>query len=321
MGRMSGWQKAGLIAGAGCLSIIGVIVIGLIVAVGWARSIVGEVGDTTPTRIDRTIAIVPDTALEAGPAAPGGVEAREPMRLTVDLEDGNFTVRAGPPGERVTVQGSYASDLYQLTDTHDPNTRSTTIRFRSTAPQWARMLAGIGDGSDNRPALTVVIPSGAPMDLSLRISMGESRVDLGGLALRDLDLEMSMGEHRVDFQSPVDERVRRIRLNASMGNLNVEHLGNARPEAIEGSGSMGNLTADLGGAWDPGSAVSVTLAHSMGELTLRVPESLKLEAEIRESSAEARPRPSDTGQTDDPNAPVVKLRVSSSMGQTRVVRY
>ena len=321
MGRMSGWQKAGLIAGAGCLSIIGVIVVGLIVAVAWARSIVSELGDTTPTRVERTIEIEPDTALEAGGTAPAAVESGEPMRLTLDLEEGTFIVRSGPPGEGVEVRGTYAPDLYQLTDTHDPNTRSTTIRFRSTAPQWARILAGIGNGSGNRPELTVIIPSGEEMDLSLRVSMGESRIDLGGLTLRDLDLDMSMGEHRIDFQSPVVEPLRRIRLTASMGNLDVENLGNARPEAIEGSGSMGNLTADLGGAWDPGSAASVTFAHSMGELTLRVPESVKLDAEIRESNAEARPRPSDTAQTDDPNAPVIKLRVSSSMGETRVVRY
>lgn len=321
MGKMGGWQKAGLIAGAGCLSIIGVIVIGLIVAVGWARSIVSELGDTTPTRIDRTIEVVPSTPVEAGAAAPAAIEAGEPMRLTLDLEEGAFTVRSGPPGDRVEVMGTYAPDLYQLTDTHDPNTRSTTIRFRSTAPQWARILAGIGDGSDNRPAVTVVIPSGTRMDLSLRISMGESRVDLGGLTLRDLNLDMSMGEHRVDFQSPAVEPLRRIRLNGSMGNLNIENLGNARPESVEGSGSMGNLTADLGGAWNPGSSANVTFSHSMGELTLRVPDSVKLEAEIRESNAESRPRPSDRGQTDDPDAPVIKLRVSSSMGETRVVRY
>ena len=321
MSKMSGWQKAGLIAGAGCLSIIGVIVIGLIVAVAWARSVVSELGDTTPTRMERTIAIAPAAPVEADAAASAAADAGEPMRLTVDLEEGNFMVRSGPPGRPVEVRGMYAPDLYQLTESHDPDSRSTTIRFRSTAPQWARMLAGIGSGSGNRPELTIVIPSGAKMDLSLRISMGESTVDLGGLTLRDLDLDMSMGEHRIDFLSPAAERLRRVRLSASMGNLNVENLGNARPEAIEGSGSMGNLTADLGGAWEPGSAATVTLTHSMGELTLRVPESVKLEAEIRESNSDGRPRRSDTRQTDDPNAPVIKLRVSSSMGETRVVRY
>jgi hypothetical protein len=130
-----------------------------------------------------------------------------------------------------------------------------------------------------------------------------------------------MGEHRVDFGTPVIEGMRRVRLNASMGNINVENLGNARPQAIEGSGSMGNLTADLGGAWNPGSSAEMIVSHSMGELTLRVPRAVRLETDYR--SAEDRPGniPVETTETDDPKAPVITLRVSTSMGETRVVRY
>jgi hypothetical protein len=318
---MSGWQKAGLIAGAGCLSIVGVVVIGMIVAVGWARSIVGGMGDATPARMERTIAVAaPGDA--SGAPAPGALEAGEPLRLVVDLEEGSFTIRPGPPGRQVQVQGRFAPDLYELTETHDSEARrtTTTVRFRSKAPQWARMLAGIGGGA-SRPDVTVVIPEGAPMDLSLRLTMGESRVDLGGLTLRDLDLDVSMGEHRIDFQTPVVEGLRRLRLNASMGNVTVEHLGNARPRAIEGSGSMGNVTADLGGGWEPGTASDMSFAQSMGELIVRAPASLHLETDIRNSGGRGAAPPSDAPGRADPKAPVLRLRVSTSMGETRVVRY
>ena len=317
MRKMSGWQKAGLIAGVGCFSVIGVVVIGLVIAAAWARSVVADLGDTTPARIERSIAVEPSAASPkiVKPDAPV-----EPMQLTVDLEEGFFTIKPGPPGGQVQVQGMYAPGLYELTETLDADARRATIRFRSKAPQWARILAGMGDGDSNRPELTVVIPRGAPMDLVLRLSMGESRVDLGGLTLRDLDVDVSMGEHRIDFQTPVVEGLRRVRLNGSMGNVNVENLGNARPQAIEGSGSMGNLIADLGGAWDPGSQAQMSFSHSMGELTLRVPTSVRLETEVRDGDGERRST-GDTTQPDDPKAPVVKVRVSTSMGETRVVRY
>ena len=314
---MSGWQKAGLIAGVGCLSIIGVVVIGLVIAAAWARSIVAELGDTTPATVERSIPVT-SAAASAKTARPDGLV--EPMRLTVDLEEGFFTIKPGPPGEQVQVQGTYAPGLYELTETRDADARHATIRFRSKAPQWARILAGMGDGDSNRPELTVVIPEGAPMDLVLRLSMGESRVELGGLMLRDLDVDVSMGEHRIDFQTPVVEGLRRVRLNGSMGNINVENLGNARPQAIEGSGSMGNLIADLGGAWEPGSQAQMSFSHSMGELTLRVPTSVRLETDVRDGDGERRST-GDTPQPDDPKAPVVKVRVSTSMGETRVVRY
>lgn len=317
MSKLSGWQKAGLIAGIGCLSIIGVVVIGLIVAAAWARSVVAGLGDTTPARIERSIAVAPVAAV---PKTATLEPSTEPLRLTVDLEEGLFTIKPGPPGGQVQVQGTYAPGLYELTESQDVTTRRATIRFRSKAPQWARILSGIGDGGSNRPELTVVIPEGTPMDLTLRLSMGESRVELGGLTLRDLDVDVSMGEHRIDFQTPVVEGLRRVRLNGSMGNVTVENLGNARPQSIESSGSMGNLTADLGGAWNPGLEAQMSFSHSMGEFTLRVPTSVRLDTDVRDGDGERRST-DDTRQPDDPKAPVVKVRVSTSMGETRIVRY
>jgi hypothetical protein len=319
MSKMSGWQKAGLIAGAGCFSIVAIVLVGLLIAVTRARSIVSEFGDTEPASIDRTIALGSTTPIPADKAGAAGPV--EPLQLTVDLEEGIFTVKPGPPGADVQVQGTYAPGLYELTETKDASARRATIRFRSRAPQWARILASIGDGSRDRPELTVILPEGTPMDLSLRLSMGESRVDLGGLTLRDLDVDVSMGEHRIDFPSPIVEGVRRLRLNASMGNVNVENLGNARPQSIEGSGSMGNLNADLGGAWEQGSAAQMSFALSMGELRLRVPMSVRLESELRDGDGAIDRGAPDTRETTDPNAPVVKLRVSTSMGESRVVRY
>ena len=318
MSKMTGWQKAGLIAGAGCFSIVAIVLVGLLIAVTRARSIVSGL-DTAPASVERTIAVVPSAPIPtAKTAAP---EPGEPLQLTVDLEEGVFTIRPGPPGTQVQVQGTYAPGLYELTDTQDAGTRRATIRFRSKAPQWARILASIGDGSRNQPELTVTIPEGAPMDLTLRMRMGESRIDLGGLTLRDLDVDVSMGEHRIDFPSPIVEGLRRLRLNASMGNVNVVNLGNARPQAIEGSGSMGNLTADLGGAWEPGSGAAISFAQSMGELTLRVPVSVRLESEVRADDETVAGRDRDSRETTDPKAPVIKLRISTSMGESRVVRY
>lgn len=327
MKKLSGWQVAGLVAGIGCLSIVGVLVLGVVVAVMWARSAVAELGDTTPTPIERTIGLEPPAAaVQDGSATAGGQESGEPLRLTVDLEEGSFVIRPGAPDGQVQIEGTYAPGLYELTEDHETDdagrTRGTTIRFRSKAPFWARMLSGIGsDSSGRQPNLTVLIPEGAPIVLSLRVSMGESRVDLGGLTLRELDLDLSMGEHRVDFGAPLVEELRRVRLDASMGNVSVNGLGNARPRIVEATGNMGNVTADLGGAWQPGGDAELSFAHSMGELTLRVPRAVRLESNVSGSQGQPGNGRGGAAETDDPDAPVVRLRLSTSMGESRVVRY
>jgi hypothetical protein len=157
--------------------------------------------------------------------------------------------------------------------------------------------------------------------LNLRLSMGESRVDLGGLALRNLDVEVSMGEHRIDFTRPVTGELGRVRLDANMGNIALSNLGNARALAVEASGNMGNLTADLGGAWQPGADSELQFSHNMGELTVRVPMGVRLDSDIRNEQGENQGSRADSAERVDANAPHVRLRISTSMGGSRVIRY
>jgi hypothetical protein len=315
---------------------VAVLLVGVAIAIVWARSTITQLGDTTPTTVERTIAVAPGASADASapsppaaarpqdaPGDPGASFSDGPLTLDIGLQEGNFTIEPGPPGRQVQVKGTFAPGLYELVETHDAASRRSTIRFRSKAPMWARILSGLVDGNDNdrdRPELTVVIPSEMPMNLNLAVSMGESRIDLGGLTLGDVDLDVSMGQHRIDFGTPLGDAVRRLRVDASMGEVAIENLGNARPQSVETSASMGSLTADLGGAWQAGSDAALSFTSSMGELTLRVPSAVRLDADIRDAEGRAQRPPSGSG-TEDPNAPLLKVRVENSMGETRVVRY
>ena len=245
------------------------------------------------------------------------------MQLNVLLQEGSFDIKPGEANGQVQVEGEFSEALYELTqqtETEGGRPR-TTIRFRSKAPAWARMLAGMGNGRNDQPRLTLLIPLGVPIELSLNVSMGESRIDLGGLTLSDLGLDLSMGNHEVDFRKPVVDGLIRLRLNARMGNVSVENLGNARAKSVDASGSMGNLTADLGGDWRPGSEAELSFTQSMGEIRVNVPTKVRLEADVRDSDGKTRNIPADDDETKDPKAPVIKVRVSTSMGEGRVTRY
>jgi hypothetical protein len=329
MRKLSGWQKVGLFAGIGCFSFVALLVVGFAVAVFYAKSTLADLGDTTPTQVERTITLQgsPAEAPLAEAPAPGTKPApaasNEPMQLQVDLQEGSFDIRPGEPNGRVQVEGRFSEALYELTqqtETQNGKPR-TTIRFRSKAPVWARMLAGIGNGENDQPKLTLLIPPAVPIDLSLNVTMGESRIELGGLTLSDLGLDLSMGNHEVDFREPVVDGVTRLRLTARMGNVSVENLGNARARSVDASGSMGNLTADLGGDWRPGSEAEMSFTQSMGEVRVNVPTKVRLEADVRDSDGKTQTIPADADETKDPKAPVVRVRVSTSMGESRVTRY
>ena len=324
MKKLSGWQKVGLFAGIGCFSFVALLVVGFAVAVFYAKSTLADLGDTTPTQVQRTIAIQAPSAEAPPPGTkPAAPTASGPMQLHVELQEGTFDIKPGEPNGRVQVEGRFSEALYELTQwTETQNgTQRTTIRFRSKAPMWARMLAGIGNDDNNRPKLTLLIPSAVPIELALNVSMGESRIDLGGLTLSDLGLELLTGIHEVDFRQPVVGGMARFRLNARMSNVRVENLGNARAKSVDASGSMGNLTADLGGEWKPGSEAELSFTQSMGEVHVNVPTKVRLQADVRDAEGKAQNIGPDADETKDPKAPVIKVRVSASMGEGRVTRY
>lgn len=320
--KLTGWQKFGLFAGVGCLSIIVLIVGGVVIASMWARAELANLGDPNPKPYAQRITLpAPPTAEKPDPAASG---PRAPVRLALELQEGSFTIQPGPPGTDIDLQGEFAPGLYELIQREEADaasgTRRVSVRFRSKAPGWARFFASIGGGSSTRPRLTVTLPRGTPLDLTLGLTMGESRVNLGGLTLGDVTVNAAMGEHRIDFQEPVVEGVRELRFSASMGNVSIDHLGNARADRISTSGSMGNLTVNLAGAWSPGAASDVSFEQSMGELTVRVPSNVKVDADVRGSQGEAASRTPDFPPPADPNAPTLRLRVTTSMGNSRIVR-
>jgi hypothetical protein len=323
--KRSGWRTAGLIAGVGCLSIIVIIVGGVVIASMYARATLANLGDPDPKPVERRIAL--PSPVTNTTKKPGGPADRSALRLTLDLREGDFTIQPGAPGNDVQVRGEFAPGLYELVETQDTDAetgvRRATVRFRSKAPAWARMFAGIGGGDNVRPHLTVTIPRGAPIDLNLQLALGRSEVDLGGLTLGEVSVNTTMGEHSIDFHEPVVEGLRELRINTSMGNLALENLGNAHADTIHASGSMGNVTANLGGSWPAGATSSVTFEQSMGELTLRVPNTVRLDADVRSSQGgETTNRTTQDATTPSaPNAPTLRLRVNSSMGNARVVRY
>jgi hypothetical protein len=320
----SGWKTAGLIAGVGCLSIIGVVVGGVVIAWMYARATIRNLGDPTPQSVERRIAIPQPPALIKGQAAtPANRTA--PLRVRLELQEGRFTVRPGQPGSEIHVEGRFAPGLFELiqsaSDSVDgAGAREVRVQFKSKLSGWQRFFASMDNGDDDGPRLTVTLPRGTPIDLTLQLTMGQSEIDLGGLTLSEVDLNASMGEHKIDFREPVIETMRELRLNTSMGNVVIDHLGNARAETISGHGSMGNVTANLAGAWAPGSSTDLRFEQSMGDLTVRVPSNVRVDADVRSGQGEENRQQPTLKQPDDPNAPTLRLRVNSSMGNARVVQ-
>ena len=303
------------------LAVPAALVTAAAVALVWASSTVERLGEPISQPIARTVAL-PGRSRAGG----GGDAAGPATHLDIDLEDGVFEVRSGPPGSDVRVEGTYSGKYYNLIHDHAPSGtspgRTVTVRLERARSLLVQLMAHAMERTPSTPnELTVHIPRDTPLSVDLTIRAGESRVDLGGLSLTDLTVDLSMGEHRLDFSEPLIVAPRQVRLDGGMGEIRFERLGNARAGELHASGHMGSMTVDLGGAWPADTVANVTLHNLMGEMRLRAPAGLRLV-----DAAEGSPVPVDDGFASgpgdaEPGGPALRLHTSSTMGETRLTRY
>ena len=299
------------------LAVPAALVTAAAVALVWASSTVERLGEPIPEPIAQTVTL---------PNHGADVDADSPAHLDIDLEDGVFEVRPGPPGSDVRVEGTYARTYYNLVHERVASPGSggdaITVRLERARSLLTQLVAYAMDRVPSTPNdLTVSIPRGAPFSIDLTIRAGESRVDLGGLSLTDVTVDLAMGEHRLDFSEPLAVAPREVRLDGGMGEIRFERLGNARATELRASGHMGSVTVDLGGSWPAGVEANVTLDNLMGELRLEAPAGLRLVGAPEDSPASGADGSASGANGAEPDAPALHLLISTTMGETRLTRY
>lgn len=246
---------------------------------------------------------------ELGSTLVGG---EEPVRLVLRLSKGSFRVIPAPPGEPLRVEADYDAERFVLEQHWDAEDRRYDVRFDSKGG-WLSMSGN----RRGRERVTVHVPRGYPLIIEGKISMGESHLELGGLWVREVDLDLGMGAHEVSFSEPTSKPVERFSLDGSMGELNVTSLGNASPQKTRIDLSMGELDANLSGAWKLDAEVDVRCG--MGECNVRTPDDVKVVVE-RASVGIGESRNRRRGEvTEFPaGTPTLTIRASGSIGEVTV---
>jgi len=144
------------------------------------------------------------------------------------------------------------------------------------------------------------------------------------LTLTEFAVDLSMGDHRLDFSEPLTREIDRASVTSRYGNVELDHLGDSRARAFHTSSSMGNFSVDLGGQWVTDQAAELSLEHSMGDLQLNIPDSVRIaddsQTSVRFGEVGVLPT-EENGVSTHAGAPLVRLDLSTTMGGTRVTRY
>ncbi|MFT5232799.1 MAG: hypothetical protein ACI9UK_000962 [Candidatus Krumholzibacteriia bacterium] len=229
-------------------------------------------------------------------------------RVVLELNQGEFHLHPGKPGDGVLVKASYDANIYELNQfghTWADSSWVYQLRFRRTISGLQAMLSGIMDGNDET-SIHIYLPPDLPFELNVLVNQGGLEADVGGLWLTDIDLRMRQGGISFEVSEPLRQPLGTFSLHGRMGGGEIQDLGNASPRVVDIGFNMGGVALDLSGEWL--NDCDATLAVKMGGMEVAVPRNLTYD-----KSAEANP----TLIRTDEEVPKPTLRVTqkTNMGE------
>ena len=261
--------------------------------------------------------VTPEQLAAEGLTQGGGVPAGSTVSVTLRLEEGNFTVKAGPAGSGVKVEGNYDAGAYEMKQEFKKDDSGAPAYFLSFKPRYSllrRVLTEGGvqlDDDDNR--ITIWLPRDLPIALDVQSSKGHSSLELGGLALSRAVLDVTMGEHDVTVAEPNPIEMTSLEINSGMGEVTFKDLGNLRAESISLFSKMGECEIDLGETIQRDTKMYVL--HKMGELTVGLPSGARIHARTSTFLGDGPENPSTPeGET---AGPLLDLTTKMTMGELR----
>lgn len=266
------WLKYGC---GGCLAVLllGAVATGIVLAVVF----IGGQPGTVEERV-----LTPEVPAPPAPAeeAPAGESVEETAarpaagpagagRVILDVQQAEFFVEPGPPGEPLRVEASYDREACRLSEELDPDAEPGWVYHlqfsceqRSLLQSLRSMLGG------KKEKVRVLLPPDQPLALEVRGSQGGSILELGGLWLTSLEVDFAMGGLIMGIESPLREPLDSMALHGEMGGLVATGLGNASPRKLVVDYRMGGMELDLRGRWLVDSDIDIDLRMGGGNVTL-----------------------------------------------------
>jgi len=257
----------------------------------------------------------PEPAAGSERAARPEASGFEPLSLVLDLSKGSFTVEPGPADSELIIEADYDAATYELAAHFDPTIRRYEIRFDARGG-WLRLLRS---RSSDLNEVHITVPRGYPVLLTGKLSVGRSRVEIGGLAVVELDLDFGAGNHLLRVSEPLVRPAERIDVEGSWGELEVESLGNASPRRARLEHAGGSFRIDLQGAWQEDSDIQIECGF--GDCHILRPEGVRTVLERATVSLGEKTLTGDPGQaeaTGEEEGPTLHLWISSEAGDLRI---
>jgi hypothetical protein len=201
------------------------------------------------------------------------IEQSEPLRDVKQLEArisfgaGKIELSSGAKkyAYEAEIEYSKAYFSHQLDYQVRGDTGILDLRIKGTRGRWFKSRW-------EKNWLDVKFNPTVPIELDLNMGACEATVDLTGLKISQLELSTGASEIELYFDKPNEEVMRKMKIEAGVGELKAVNLGNANCRKIDFEGGVGGYELDFSGEWQSDCEAYVELG--LGDLTIEVPRAI-----------------------------------------------
>jgi hypothetical protein len=204
------------------------------------------------------------------------LDRRDPVELSVDFAVGRFRLgpTEGPQLYRVSL--TYLEEHFEPDVSYDPEEGSLHVSLEG---QHGRNV-NLKDMHDTRQRLDLLISPEVPLTADLKLGAVEADIELGGLRLEDATLHTGASRTTVRFSAPNRAACNDLTLEVGAAEFEVVGLGHSRCRSVNLKGGVGQITLDFSGQWEAGSEMEVSAEVGLGDVNLRVPETVGVQVNV-----------------------------------------
>jgi hypothetical protein len=320
-------MKTGMKITLGCLATPFILLLLFGVLVVAFRALPMRSSEQASANIEQPITTVTAGQLAAEGLNPAESGALQPAAVSMNLwlEEGNFTIKVGPAGSGVRVEGDYDAGMYELKQQLDKGDSGAPVYNLSFLPRYSMLRRILTHGGvvldDDTNRLTIYLPRDLPMVLRAQVRKGQSHLELGGLSLKSATLDLEMGEHRITVDEPNPIEMDSFETRSGMGEVKMQNLGNLRAGSISVWGKMGEIGVDLGRQIARDTKLYTRMR--MGEMKILLPRGARINARTSVFLGGSSGEPEEGGNEENAGLSTYQLDVDAgaSFGEVKYVRY
>ncbi|MBN1561982.1 hypothetical protein JW998_17145 [candidate division KSB1 bacterium] len=190
----------------------------------------------------------------------------ESLSIEVDVDGGTLDVRPSQDERLCFIHMTYPREKCAADIRY--NDRRGQLDIVVDNEKWNKDEK---DG-ENAPVIILELPYGPEISLSAHIKAGETKFELGDLAIVDFELRHWAGETTVVFSEPNRALMRTFDVNVKIGEVSLMHLGNALFEEADINSGIGELDIDFSGKGLDRSMARIDL--DIGETNITLPQEI-----------------------------------------------